>query len=86
MDAFSELATELITVDSVLIPSFPLTFISPAATVVDIVLKPPKTDSELRPGPINEERDERPIETDWVENKDTLVDNELRPAGLYKLE
>jgi hypothetical protein len=64
MDAFSELATELITVDSVLIPSLPFTFISPAATVVDIVLKPPTTDSELRPGPTNDESDERPRETD----------------------
>jgi hypothetical protein len=86
MDAFNELATELITVDTVLMPSLPFTFIRPAATVVDIVLKPPKTDSELRPGPTNEERDERPIETDCVENKDTLVDIELIPAGLYKVE
>jgi hypothetical protein len=58
--------------------------IRPAATVVDIVLSPPKTDTELRFKPVTDESDERPSVTDCVERPEIVVESDERPSGLCK--
>jgi hypothetical protein len=81
---FNELATLFIAVDNELIPSRPCTLKRPRAPSVDILLRPPKTETELRPGPRKDESEERPSVTDCVDRPEIVVESDERPWGLCR--